>query len=82
MAQIARELKGWNINVSASAVRRLLRQPGYGLHANLKSLSKSHPERDRQFRCIEKQRRRFARPALPIISVDTKKKELVGNFNF
>ena len=80
LAQIAQELKRWNINVSASTVRRLLRQLGYGLHANLKSLSKSHPERDRQFQCIEKQRRRFARQALPIISVDTKKKELVGNF--
>jgi Rhodopirellula transposase DDE domain len=80
LGQIAQELKRWNINVSASTVRRLLRQLGYGLHANLKSLSKSHPERDRQFQCIEKQRRRFARQALPIISVDTKKKELVGNF--
>jgi hypothetical protein len=80
LGQIAQELKRWNINVSASTVRRLLHQPGYGLHANLKSLSKSHPERDRQFQCIEKQRRRFARQALPIISVDTRKKELVGNF--
>ena len=80
LAQIAQELKRWNIDVSAGTVRRLLHQLGYGLHANLKSLSKSHPERDRQFQCIEKQRRRFARQALPIISVDTKKRELVGNF--
>lgn len=80
LAQIAAELKRWGIQVSAGTVRRLLQQLGYGLHANRKSLSKSHPERDRQFRYIEKQRRRFARQALPMISVDTKKKELVGNF--
>lgn len=80
LAQIARELKRWGIAVSASTVRRLLHQLGYRLHANLKSLSKSHPDRDLQFRCIRRQRLRFARQGLPIISVDTKKKELIGNF--
>jgi hypothetical protein len=80
LAQIALELQRWGIHVSASTVRRLLLQLGYRLHANLKSLSKSHPHRDLQFQCIERQRRRFTRHALPIISVDTKKKELVGNF--
>jgi hypothetical protein len=80
LAQIAQELKRWDILVSASTVGRLLRQLGYGLHANLKSLSKPHPERNRQFQCIDRQRRRFARQALPIISIDTKKKELIGNF--
>ena len=80
LAQIAQELKRWDIHVSASTVRRLLLQLGYRLHANVKSLSKSHPDRDLQFQCIERQRRRFTRQALPIISVDTKKKELVGNF--
>lgn len=80
LAQIARELRRWDIWVSASTVRRLLHQLGYRLHANLKSLSKSHPDRDRQFRCIHRQRRRFAQADLPIISVDTKKKELIGNF--
>jgi len=79
LAQIAQELKRGHIHVSASTVRRLLRLLGYGLHAHRTSLSKSHPERDRQFQCIAKQRRRFARQALPIISVDTKKKELVGH---
>ena len=80
LAQIARELKRWDIHVSASTVRRLLHQLGYQLHANLKSLSKPHPDRNRQFQCIQRHRRQFTRRALPIISVDTKKKELIGNF--
>ncbi len=80
LAQIAQELHRWHIDVSASTVRRRRRRLGYGLHANRKSLSKSQPERDRQFQCIAKQRRRFARQALPISSVATKKKELVGQF--
>ncbi len=80
LALISQELKRWEIQVSASTVRRLLLQLGYRLHANLKSLSKSHPDRDLQFQCIDRQRRRFTRQALPIISIDTKKKELVGNF--
>lgn len=78
--QIAEELKQWNIQVSPSTVRRLLHQLGYRLHANVKSLSKSHPDRDLQFQCIAKEKRCFARRCLPVISVDTKKKELVGNF--
>lgn len=80
LAQIARELKRWKILVSPNTVRQLLHKLGYRLHANCKSLSKSHPERDRQFRCLARRRRKFARLALPIISVDTKKKELVGPF--
>ena len=80
LAQIARELVRWDIHVSASTVRRLLHQLGYRLHANLKSLSKPHPDRNRQFQCIQRQRRRFSQRALPIISVDTKKKESIGNF--
>lgn len=80
LAQIARELGQWKIHVSASTVRRLLHQLGYRLHANLKSLSKPHPDRDRQFRCIKRRRRHFASQGLPIISIDTKKKELIGKF--
>jgi hypothetical protein len=61
-------------------VRRLLKTLGYALHANRKSLCKSPPERDRQFRYIARQRRCFSQEQAPIISVDTKKRELVGNF--
>lgn len=61
-------------------MRRLLDQLGYALHANSKSLSISCAQRDEQFRYIQRQRRLFLGRCSPIISVDTKKKELVGNF--
>ena len=80
LAQITRELRQMDIAVSPRTVRRLLDQLGYALHANAKSLSTPHAQRARQFQCIARLKRRFARGALPMISVDTKKKELVGNF--
>ncbi len=62
-------------------MRRLLKQLGYALHANRKSLAGSRSaDRDRQFRYIQRQRQVFAQHTLPMISVDTKKKELVGRF--
>lgn len=80
LVQITRELRQLGIVVSPNTVRRLLHQLGYGLHANSKCLSTAHEHRDQQFQCILQQKKRFVRRALPIISVDTKKKELVGNF--
>jgi hypothetical protein len=54
---------------------------GYSLKANVKRLSGSnHPDRDRQFQYIAVQKAIFQQAGLPIISVDTKKKELIGNF--
>jgi len=62
-------------------VGRLLRKLGYSLRANVKRLSgPPHPDRDRQFRYIQRQKRRFAKNGLPAISVDTKNTELIGNF--
>ena len=80
LRQISQLLRGLGITLSPNTVRRLLKTLGYALHANRKSLCKSSPERDRQFRYIARQRRRFAQEQAPIISVDTKKRELVGNF--
>jgi len=80
LAQITRELRRLDIAIGPRTVRRLLDQLGYALRANSKSLSAPHPRRDQQFERIARQRKRFARRSLPIISVDTKKKELVGNF--
>lgn len=81
LRQITSELAaGWDIVVSPNTVRRLLGQLGYGLHANAKSLSSHHEQRDQQFRRIAQQKKCFLHQHLPIISVDTKKKELVGNF--
>ena len=60
---------------------RLLRLKRYALHVNRKRLSRQHdPQRERQFRYIARQRRQFQRAGLPVISVDTKKKELIGAF--
>jgi hypothetical protein len=62
-------------------VRRLLVKLGYSLKANRKRFTgPPHPDRDRQFRYIARMKRRYLREGLPIISVDTKKKELVGDF--
>jgi hypothetical protein len=81
LEQISRRLKQLGLSVCANTVRRLLDVLGYALHANRKSLSgPQSPERDNQFRYIQHQRHEFTRDQLPIISVDTKKKELVGSF--
>ena len=81
LAQISQQLKRLGLSVCPNTVRRLLDQLGYALHINRKSLSgPQSPERDRQFRYLQGQRQEFNRQALPIISVDTKKKELVGPF--
>ena len=59
----------------------LLAAAGYSLQANRKTREgAAHPDRDAQFRYINRQVRRFQAAAQPVISVDTKKKELVGDF--
>jgi Rhodopirellula transposase DDE domain len=67
---------------SAPTVRRLLRKLGYSLKANVKSREGgvAHPERNTQFEYIEAQKQAFIKAGWPIISVDTKKKELIGDF--
>jgi len=81
LEQISEQLSLLGIAVSPNTVRRLLDRLGYALRANRKSLSgPQSPQRDRQFRYLKRQRQQFVRKALPIISVDTKKKELVGCF--
>ena len=80
LRQITRELQQLGIAVSANTVRRLLEVLGYSLHANSKSVSAAHPNRDQQFQHIARQKKRFEYRCQPMISVDTKKKELVGNF--
>ena len=80
LRQICAELAQLHILVSPNTVRRLLDKLGYGLHANTKSLSSSCPERNDQFLYITEEKKQFLKRGLPIISVDTKKKELIGNF--
>ena len=63
-------------------MRRLLRAQDYTLRVNRKRLTKeADPHRDQQMRYIARQRRAFLKKGAPVISVDTKKKELVGDFN-
>ncbi len=80
-AKIAAELKTVGIDVSPNSVARLLKKLDFRLRANHKKVSSgSGPERDQQFGYIAELRQRFAREGRPIISVDTKKRELVGLF--
>lgn len=64
-----------------TTVRRLLDELGYDLYHNRQSLTGSaHPDRERQFRYINRVKKLFLNAGYPVISVDTKKKELIGNF--
>lgn len=64
-----------------TTVAGLLRDLGYNLRVNVKRFTGPyHPERDRQFHYLEGLVETFRAAGLPILSVDTKKKELVGNF--
>ncbi len=79
--RLGAELEAMGHVVSHRLVAELLHELGYSLQANRKAREgSSHPDRDAQFRYINDQVRRFQRGGRPVISVDTKKKELVGDF--
>ena len=81
LSVVAQQLAKRQFRVGRTTVRRLLKKLDYGLCRNRKSLTgKPHPDRDRQFRYIAKVKKLFLAAGRPVISVDTKKKELVGNF--
>jgi hypothetical protein len=78
---LARELTGQGHPVSDSTARRLLHAAGYSLQGNRKTREgASHPDRNAQFEHINGLVRVFQQRGQPVISVDTKKKELVGDF--
>jgi transposase len=78
---LARELRAPGHEISARSVAPLLRQLGYSLQANGKAKEGAqHPDRDAQFRHINATARAAIDRGEPVISVDTKKKELVGDF--
>jgi hypothetical protein len=78
---LAEELTRHGLRVSHTTVARLLHLDRYSLRTNRKRLARTHvPERDRQFRLIERRRRWYLSRDLPVLSVDAKKKEQVGNF--
>ena len=79
---IAAELTRSGHPISSVTVGRCLEEMGYTLQSNVKTREgPQHPNRDAQFRYLNRQVRAFRRSADPVISVDTKKKELVGAFN-
>jgi transposase len=79
--RLARELKKAGHPISQRSVCTLLHAQLYSLQANRKTHEgSSHPDRDAQFQYINTRVKQFQRAKHPVISVDTKKKELVGNF--
>jgi hypothetical protein len=78
---LAAELTAHGHKVSADTVGDLLRAEGFSLQGNAKTIEgRQHPDRDAQFRYINEQARAHQDAGDPVISVDTKKKELVGEF--
>src|SRR5215472_15625474 len=78
---LADELTARGHKVSADTVGDLLREEGFSLQGNAKTIEGAqHPDRDAQFRYISEQVRAHQDSHDPVISVDTKKKELVGEF--
>ncbi|MEO1990280.1 MAG: ISAzo13 family transposase [Martelella sp.] len=81
LRKLAAELQARGHRIGHNVVARLLRELGYSLQANRKTLEgASHPDRDAQFNYINDQVKAALAAGQPAISVDTKKKELVGDF--
>jgi len=79
--RLAGELNAQGYHVSHALVAHLLREAGYSLQANRKSREgTAHPDRNAQFEHLNRQVTLQMRKGEPVISVDTKKKELVGDF--
>jgi transposase len=78
---ITEVLKETGHSISEDTVGRMLKKEKYSLQANKKRYEgTSHPDRDAQFHYINDKAKEFLKKKQPVISVDTKKKELVGNF--
>jgi hypothetical protein len=78
---LARELTAMGHDISHSVVAKILRSAGFSLQGTRKTLEGAqHPDRDTQFRYINSRAAEFLAAGEPVISVDTKKKELVGRF--
>ena len=81
LRRLAAELQALGHRIGHNVVAKLLREQGYSLQANRKTLEgASHPDRDAQFNYINEQLKAALAADQPAISVDTKKKELVGDF--
>jgi hypothetical protein len=81
LQHLSEKLKDQGHEVCPKTVGRLLKDLKYSLKANVKRRAGSqHPDRNTQFEYIEAQKQLFLRQGWPIVSVDGKKKELIGNF--
>jgi hypothetical protein len=81
LQQLSDDLQAAGHAISPTTVARLLKDQDYSLKVNVKKeAGKDHPDREKQFRYLEEQKQAFLAAGQPVISVDTKKKELVGNF--
>lgn len=82
LRKIASELEQFGYTVSQNIVSRALEALGYSKQQNQKNLQvgEPHPDRDAQFRFINEKAQKFIDAGYPVISIDTKKKELIGNF--
>ena len=82
LRKIAKELKKQNINVSHETVGKILEAMDYSKQANQKMLQvgEPHPDRNAQFEHINATATKYIEAGDPVISVDTKKKENIGNF--
>jgi hypothetical protein len=79
--KLAAELRAMGHDISFRTVANVLQDAGYTLQSNRRAQeARSHPDRDAQFRHINRTVLAFQRKGQPVISVDTKKKELVGHF--
>jgi transposase len=80
-ANLAAELQAQGHAVSERSVNRLLHASGYSLQSNRKTIEGGdHPDRDAQFQHINRRVKAFQKQGQPVVSVDAKKKELVGRF--
>jgi transposase len=78
---IQQELQKQGYKVSHESIRQILRQNKYSLQSNRRTQEGgNHPDRDAQFEFINNKSKRFIASNQPVISVDCKKKELIGNY--
>ena len=81
MSKLKQALKSQGHTIGETAIRELLKGMGFSLKANKKTIEGSvHADRDAQFQQINRTGKAFKAAGLPMISVDWKKKELIGNF--
>jgi hypothetical protein len=82
LRHLGEDLQKYGHYASHTTVGKLLHEENYSPKANQKRYASSlHADRDRQFRYIAKMKRAWLAAGLPVISIDSKKKEMIGNFH-